>query len=79
MARAHLSLVPDAPAGYGIIWHAATPGMHGACCMWCARAIGVDKDLAGKRVACVYCGLHRGDLPEVEIEPFEDDYGRSFA
>jgi hypothetical protein len=52
-------------------WHArmGREAVHGARCCYCARDVAVTAQQRGKTVACIYCGLDRGDLPAVEIEP----------
>lgn len=73
-ARPFLQTVPPEPAAYCPAWHArglwsATGGVHGARCCWCNRDIAAPDELRGFTLACVYCGLDRGELPAVEIEP----------
>lgn len=52
-------------------WHARywDPDAIGAACWFCDRAIAIPETAKGKIVACIYCGLERGFIPEVEIEP----------
>lgn len=68
-----LKSVPAVPFGCYMPWH--TRGcwdddeVHGASCWFCDRAIAVPEVARGKIVACIYCGLEHGFIPEIEIEP----------
>ena len=53
--------------------------IHGARCCFCDREVAATKDEKGKTVACIYCGLERGFLPAVEIEPFSDGEPRPWV
>lgn len=67
-----LQLVPPSPAMCCMPWHAryfATGSSHGATCCFCRRDVARPDALKGITVACIYCGLDRGFIPEQEIEP----------
>lgn len=65
-----LALVPVVAAGFGPAWHARGPEQtHPARCCYCERDIAVTPDLAGLNVGCVYCGIDRGEVPEIDV-PF---------
>ena len=62
-----LKVMPVSPAGYGPAWNARWLNQtHGARCCYCNREIAVTPDLAGKHVACFYCGIDRQELPAEE-------------
>lgn len=67
-----LRILPPAPVGFCMPWHGrafeASPVYDGSCC-FCNRDVAVPEDMRGKTVACIYCGLDRGDIPAAEIEP----------
>lgn len=50
-------------------WHARSDGDHGGTCWFCNRSIAVPERARRKLVACIYCGMDRGFIPEKEIEP----------
>jgi hypothetical protein len=65
-----LKSVPVAPFGCYMPWHLRDEdNPHGAACWFCDRAIAIPEQAKGKVVACLYCGLDKGFLPLVEIEP----------
>lgn len=72
--RGHLRSLDAAPAAYCPAWHArglwsATGAVHGAVCCYCNRDIAAPDELRGFTLACVYCGLDRGEVEAVEVEP----------
>lgn len=40
---------------------------HGARCCYCDREVAAPEVARGKHVACIYCGLDRGEIPAIEI------------
>ena len=69
---ADLKSLPVVPFGCYMPWHArGSEGepVHGAACWFCDRAVAATEGARGKIVACIYCGLDRGFIPEMEIEP----------
>lgn len=67
-----LRLVPPSPVHHCMPWHARgweKEAEHGARCCYCDREVAAPESARGKVVACVCCGLDRGELPLVEIEP----------
>lgn len=71
-----LTLVPQSPAMCCMPWHGRGfegEPVHGAVCCFCDRDVARPDRLCGKRVACIYCGLDRGLIPEEEREPFAQE------
>jgi hypothetical protein len=67
-----LRIVEPIPFCCGMPWHARyfeDFETISAACMYCDRAIAVPLEAKDKKVACIYCGLDKGFLPAVEIEP----------
>lgn len=54
---------------WGLRGHANEPE-HGARCCHCDREVAAPESARGKLVACIYCGMDRGEIPCEEIEPF---------
>lgn len=63
-----LRVVPVTPFCCCMPWHARSDEDHGGACWFCDRAIAVPEVARGKVVACIYCGLDKGFIPEMEIE-----------
>lgn len=73
----HIRLVHSVPHGCYMPWHlrgAPGSGPYAAACCFCKRDIGVPKEVQGKRVACIYCGLDHGLIPAVDV-PYELERG----
>lgn len=74
---ANLRSVPITPFCCCMPWHARSYSgdnpVHGAACCFCDRAVAAPETARGKTVACIYCGLDMGFIPESEIPP--DDGG----
>jgi hypothetical protein len=69
-----LQSVPTLPYCCCMPWHARhseDEPVHGAACWFCDRAVAAPASARGKIVACVYCGLDRGFVPAVDVEPIE--------
>jgi hypothetical protein len=68
---AMLRLVPVTAAIFCPAWGCAMTlePVHGARCCWCGREVAAPETARGLNVGCIYCGLDRGLLPAVEIEP----------
>jgi hypothetical protein len=68
-----MEVVPDAPFCCCMPWRLRSPekAAHGRTCFACGRDIAAPPEAAGKRVACIYCGLDHGWIPAVEIPPAE--------
>ena len=67
-----MQIVPVKPVAFCMAWHARgfeREVVHGGDCCFCGCAVAVPESLKGKPVACIYCGLNSGDVPEQEIEP----------
>lgn len=73
-----ISVVPPSPVAFCLAWHArhavlmcdlSDEPLHGGWCCYCDRSVAVPESARGKTVACIYCGLDRGLVPEVEVEP----------
>lgn len=66
-----LRLVPPSPVLFCPPWHGCMEAVpvHGARCCWCPREVAAPEKARGLTVACIYCGMERGLLPAVEIEP----------
>lgn len=66
-----ITVVPTKPFGCYMPWHARywDPEAIGAACWFCDRAIAIPESAKGKIVACIYCGLELGFIPEIEVEP----------
>lgn len=67
-----MKLLPPKPAAYCMPWHARhfdDIPVHGARCCYCEREIAAPESVRGQHVACIYCGLDRGELASQEIEP----------
>lgn len=67
-----LQILPPKPFCYCMPWHGRWDDgekYHGATCCFCNRDVAAPKHARGKNVACIYCGLDRGRIPEAEIEP----------
>jgi len=72
----HLSLVPIVPYACCMPWELRDAWLeqiepvHGGRCCFCQRDVAVPEPASGKNVACIYCGMDRGFVPIVEIEPY---------
>jgi hypothetical protein len=68
--RRALAILPPEPAAYCAPWHLrAGEEIHGARCCRCDREVAVPHDLKRLHVACIYCGMESGAIPEIEVEP----------
>lgn len=76
-----LRIADPVPVAFCMPWHTrGTPFVthgdettfHGATCCFCERSIAAPESAKGKLVSCIYCGMDRGLLPAVEIEPFNE-------
>ena len=70
--RPSLKIVVPEPIAFGSAWHARMaqpPAISPAQCCFCNRYIAVEPRFSRMYVACIYCGLERGLIPEEEIEP----------
>jgi hypothetical protein len=64
-----LKTVPVVPFCCCMPWHCRQEGEHGAACWFCDRAVAAPEKAHGKIVSCIYCGLDRGFIPEIEVPP----------
>lgn len=66
-----LKLVPPSPAIFCPAWGGCMEvgPVHGARCCFCQREVAAPEKARGLNVGCIYCGLERGLIPAVEIEP----------
>lgn len=67
-----LALVQPSPASICMPWHGRgfeKELTHGGRCCFCEREIAVPESARGRTAACIYCGMDRGLVPVVEIEP----------
>lgn len=70
--KRNLTIVAVEPLGFCMAWHSRLdvdgPTVGSSCC-WCEREIAVPLTHKDTHMACIYCGLDKGYLPAVEIEP----------
>lgn len=68
-----LKSVPVVPFGCYMPWRLRGAYddeiVEGAACWFCDREVAAPSEAKGKIVACIYCGLDRGFVDPVEIEP----------
>lgn len=70
-----LRILPPAPFCCCMPWRLRGEGIfHGARCCFCDLEIAAPEEARGKHVACIYCGLDRGFIPAVEIEPASEGF-----
>jgi hypothetical protein len=43
--------------------------VEGRVCRYCDKPIAAPISAKGKPVACIYCGMDRGFIPPIEVEP----------
>lgn len=72
-----LRLVPTEAFTHCWPWHLRDlqpgPSRGGVCC-FCSRAVAVPDAARGKTVACIYCGLDRGDVEAID-KPLDMEAG----
>lgn len=65
-----LTFVPDVPFCCCPPWRLRCllldEDVHGARCFKCDREVAAPAAAKGKRVACIYCGLDEGWIPEID-------------
>lgn len=67
-----LTLLPPSPATFCVPWRGRSfvkEPTHGGRCCFCEREIAVPESARGLTASCIYCGMDRGLVPIVEIEP----------
>lgn len=67
-----LQILPPAPFCHCMPWRlrdamAKDGPWHGARCCHCDREVAAPEAARGKHVACIYCGLDRGEIPAIEV------------
>lgn len=69
-----LRSVPIAAGWFAFPWHLRGDApVHGGRCCYCDREIAIPNEKRGWNVACIYCGLDRGELPLIEAEAYAID------
>lgn len=81
MSAPFLRVVPPSPVYHGPAWHArralylshsvavGEEPVPAACCH-CGMDIAIPPKAKGYAVACIYCGMERGEIAPAEVEPF---------
>lgn len=70
-----LKVVPVSAAWFCFPWgiRLRLEPEHGGRCCYCNRDVAVPDRLRNMHVACIYCGLERGELPLTEAEDYAPD------
>lgn len=74
MTATALKILPPKPFAHCMPWRLRNPfdgQWHGARCCYCDREVAAPEEARGKHVACIYCGLDNGEVPEIEVELWE--------
>lgn len=70
-----LRILPPAPVAHCMPWRLRNPHEGqwlGARCCYCDREIAAPVSAKGRHVACIYCGLDRGEILAIDVPLYDN-------